>query len=117
MPETITRDSPIIVEVIDGGPRGFLWMPLARLVDETGKFLRFKNGKVFGPKDGKPGQKFEYVGDPAGLEDDPHLKILSDPDGLVGKAIAARDARIRAENEKRAARDARRGVKPAQASK
>lgn len=112
MPETITRDHPIIVQVIDGGPKGFLWMPLWRITDESGNFLRFKNGKVYGPRDGLEGQRFEYLGDPAGLEDDPHLKVIEDKDGRVEKAIEARDAKIREAAEKQAKRDARRKPRP-----
>lgn len=110
MPETITRPSPIIVQAIqkDGVPKyRHLLMPIARLVDEDGNFVRFQYGKIYGPtrgKDGKliPGQKFEYVGDPVGLENDPHLEVISDPDGLVEKAIRAKYAAIAAERKRAA---------------
>lgn len=142
MPETITRPSPIIVQAIqkEGHPRyRHLWMPLTILTDPAGKPLRtptgairYQYGKIYGPRvetrkvDGVdtevliPGQKFEYVGDPAGLENDPHLVVLEDPDGLVEKAVKAKRAAIRAAMAERkrleaAAKGEEDGVEPAPA--
>lgn len=112
MPETITRPSPIIVQAIQKEgvpPYRSLWMPVAILTEKDGTVMRtplgairYQWGKIYGPYtdgDGKvhEGQKFEYVGDPVGLENDPHLKVLSDPDGLVEKAVKEKYAKIRAD--------------------
>lgn len=140
--ETITRPSPIIVQAVQkpGQPRyRHLMMPIAILTDPKGNVLRtpsgairYQYGKIYGPRVEKrmvdgiekevevPGQKFEYVGDPAQLEDDPHLVVIDDPDGRVDQAIADRERKqIQAEEAAKAhaaekkARRAKLAAKPA----
>jgi hypothetical protein len=94
MPVTTTKASPIIVRVTPRDPQNlirFVWVVLAIGGDGKKRY-----GKAFPGKDGAPGQEFEWLGDPAALEDDPHLEIVSDPDDRVAQAIIARDQRVAA---------------------